>query len=94
MGGRNGNAVVGEILSKDDTSITVKLTDGSSKIVVLSSNTVINKAAIATKNDLTTGERVAVFGTVNSDGSVTAQDIQLNPQMRFGGQRPTGQPAQ
>jgi len=71
--------VNGEIIGSDDKSITVKLQDGSSKIVLLSDKTEINKAATATKEDLKTGEKVAVFGTENSDGSVTAQNIQLNP---------------
>jgi len=74
--------VNGEILSTDDKSITVKLQDGSSKIVLFSDKTEINKAAEATKEDLKTGEKVAVFGQENSDGSVTAQNIQLNPILR------------
>ncbi len=83
--GVNGNRqgfrpVSGSIISKDDKSITVKLQDGSSRIVILSDKTTINKAAAATKDDLTVNETVSVFGTDNSDGSVTAQTIQLNPQ--------------
>jgi len=74
--------VNGDIVSSDALSITVKLADGSSKIVILSDKTLINKASTATKADLTTGQKVAVFGTTNSDGSVTAQSIQLNPIMR------------
>lgn len=71
--------VNGEIISSDDKSITVKLQDGSSKIVILSDKTEINKADQAKKEDLKVGEKVAVFGQENSDGSVTAQNIQLNP---------------
>jgi len=71
--------VNGEILSSDEKSITVKLQDESSKIVLFSDKTTINKAAEATKEDLKAGEKVAVFGQENSDGSVTAQNIQLNP---------------
>jgi flagellar basal body-associated protein FliL len=74
--------VNGEIISADDKSITVKLQDGSSKIVILSDTTTISKSADATKADLKVGERVAVFGIENSDGSVTAQNIQLNPILR------------
>lgn len=83
-----GGAVTGEILSVDNNSITVKLADGSSKIVLLGSNVVIGKSTPGTSADLTTGTRVAVFGTPNSDGSITAQNVQINPSlggMRMGG---------
>lgn len=79
---RTGRPVFGEIISSDDKSVTVKLQDGSTKIVILSDNTVINKAATGSKSDLTKGSKIAVFGQTNSDGSLTAQNIQLNPQMR------------
>lgn len=72
--------VSGEIIEKDEKSLTVKMTDGSSKIVFLSENTQINKAEKADKEDLKVGEKIAVFGVENSDGSLTAQSIQLNPQ--------------
>jgi len=88
-GNRTGfRPVNGEIISSDDKSITVKLPDGSSKIVLFSDKTEINKAAQATRDDLKVGETVAVFGQENSDGSVTAQTIQLNPVFRgaLGGQ--------
>lgn len=74
--------VNGEIISADNKSITVRLQDGSSKIVLFSDKTTINQAVEATKDDLKNGGKVAVFGTENSDGSVTAQNIQLNPIVR------------
>ncbi len=79
---RNGNGVVGDILSVDNNSITVKLPDGSSKIVLMTSATSINKAAQGSVSDLAVGTRVAAFGTPNSDGSVTATNVQINPIMR------------
>jgi hypothetical protein len=79
---RNGGGVVGDILSVDNNSMTVKLADGSSKIVLLTGSTTINKAAQATVADLTAGTRVAAFGATNSDGSVTATNVQINPLMR------------
>ena len=80
---RNGfRPVNGEIINVDEKSITVKMQDGSSRIVLLSDSTQINKASQASKEDLKTSETVAVFGTENSDGSVTAQNIQLNPEFR------------
>jgi Domain of unknown function (DUF5666) len=77
-----GGAVAGEIIASDASSITVKIADGSSKIVLMTGTTNINKATEGAKSDLTVGARVAIFGTTNTDGSVTAQNIQLNPTMR------------
>lgn len=71
--------VSGEIISADDKSISVKLQDGSSKIILLSDKTQINKAETATKTDLKTGEKVMIVGQENPDGSVGAISIQLNP---------------
>ena len=71
--------VLGEIINSDDKSITIKMTDGSSKIILISDSTNINKAETASKTDLTVGTTVSIFGQTNSDGSVTAQNIQLNP---------------
>lgn len=87
-GARQGfRPVAGEILSGDSTSVTVKLADGSTKIIILTDKTTINKAATGTKEDLKAGNTVAVFGNENADGTVTAQSVQLNPQLRMGGLR-------
>ena len=90
FGGANGNVARGDIIDVSDTGMTVKLPDGSSKIVILSDKTTISKAATGSRSDLKNGETVAIFGTSNSDDSLTAQNVQLNPQDR--GPRPSGQP--
>lgn len=87
QGQRNGSPngfrpVTGEILSLDDKSMTVKLQDGGSKIVLLSQTTSYNKSARGSRDDLKVGEKVAAFGQENSDGSVTAQNVQINPMVR------------
>lgn len=85
--GQNGSAIRGQITSASDTSITVTQRDGSSKIILLSGSTNISKAAAGSKTDLTKGAQVMAVGTTNSDGSVTAQLIQLNPMMTQGGSK-------
>ncbi len=88
--GTNRSVLRGSVIDMSGSSMTIKLQDGSSKIVILSDKTVINKSTQGTKDDLKSGENVAVFGSNNSDGSVTAEDIQLNPQLRI--PNPNGQP--
>ena len=78
--GMRGGAVSGSILSMDSKSITVKLTDGSTKIVLFSGSTTYSNTITAAQTDLKVGGQVAVFGAANSDGSVTATSIQINPQ--------------
>lgn len=84
--------VAGEIVTVDATSITVKLMDGSSKVVLLTDKTMINKSSTGDKTDLTTGAKVSVFGTENDGGSITAQNIQLG-EFRGPMGSPSGTPA-
>ncbi len=95
-GGRFGNGVnrpvTGKILSVDPTGITVKLMDGSSKIVILSDKTVINKTSKGSKSNLSAGVEITAFGTSNSDGSITAQNINIGG-MIFRNFSPSGQPS-
>lgn len=81
--GAGGMAVNGDVLSIDSNTLTVKLTDGSSKIVTFSDKTTVSQASASATANIKTGERVAIFGVSNSDGSVTAQNIQINPIRNF-----------
>ncbi len=74
-----GGFVSGNILSKDDKSLTIKLTDGSSRIVFFGSSTPIIKSVPGSVDDLTTNESVSVSGPANSDGTVNASSIQIRP---------------
>lgn len=83
-GNRGINGAFGQIVTIDANTMTIKMQDGSSKIVNLSSTTTISKTDTALKTDLKAGVQVAVMGTTNSDGSITAQNVQLNPLIRRG----------
>lgn len=86
-----GGFVSGEIVSQDATSITVKDASGSTKIVYYTGSTTISKSVTGTSSDLVVGQNVTTNGTVNSDGSVAATNIQL----RVAGETvPPGIPAQ
>lgn len=89
QGGATRNGVAGSVLSIDSNSITVKLADGSTKIIILGTTTTYSNTVSASVSDLKTGDNVLVIGTTNSDGSVTATNVQINPE--FG--RPQASPA-
>lgn len=74
--------VNGTIIDKDENTITVEMADGSSKIIVFSDSTVFNETQEAAKEDLEVGKNITAFGTENSDGSVTANNVQLKSKLR------------
>lgn len=78
-GAGNGGFVSGEIISKDEKSITVKLQDGGSKIIFFSSGTKISQNTEGSLDDLKVGNSISANGTANQDGSVSAQLIQIRP---------------
>lgn len=77
---QGGNGLtMGEIIAKDDISITIKLRDGGSKIIFVSDATEITKSTKGTLGDLEVGKAISVGGKQNTDGSITAETVQLRP---------------
>ncbi len=75
--GQNLAPVRGEVLSVSNGTMTVKLANGGTTIIVLPSSANYMQTTKASQSDIKTGDTVTVIGTKNSDGSVTAQDVQL-----------------
>jgi hypothetical protein len=77
FGGRAG-VINGEIIGRDEESIIIQLSDNSSRIIFFSDITQVSKTAEGSADDLKIGEQVMVSGEQNSDGSYTADIIQLS----------------
>src|SRR4030042_1137164 len=75
--GNGMNFLNGEVLTKDEQSLTIKTADGSSKIVFFSDSTQVSKMIEGAIDDLEIGKQITINGKENSDGSYTAQTIQL-----------------
>ena len=77
-GGANGASFVsGQVLSEDSSSITVKNMAGGSQIVILAPSTQYRKAVDGAASDVAVGSMVTITGSTNSDGSLTAQSVQI-----------------
>jgi hypothetical protein len=84
-GRAGGGFVSGQIISVDSNSLTVSLANGNSQVVFYSSSTQVMKPTIVPASNLAAGTRVMIGGTPNSDGSLTAQSIQVQTGNGFPG---------
>jgi hypothetical protein len=87
--GSGGGFASGQVSAIDSQSITLQLANGNSEVVLYSSSTQVIKPTTASMSDLAVGTQVMIGGTENSDGSLTAQSIQIGGTNGMGG-RPTG----
>ena len=79
-GGANGGGMLsGTVAAEDSGSITLNTRDGSSHVVLVTPDTTVSKSVQGTMSDVSVGSTVMVSGTTNSDGSVSANLIQLRP---------------
>ena len=79
LNGSSAGFLSGEIISQDETSLTIKLPDDGSKIIFYGPATHFSQAVTSTAVALAVGENISVVGTVNDDGSVTAQSVEQRP---------------
>jgi hypothetical protein len=73
----NNQPISGEIISVDQNGITLKLKDGGSKIIFISSSTKIAESVEKNSNNLLIGTQAVIIGSSNSDGTITASSIQI-----------------
>ena len=77
--GADQNLFSGEVITKDEESLTLKMIDGGSKIIFFSDSTEISKTTDGSIDEIEIGKQIMISGEQNSDGSYTAKIIQLSP---------------
>jgi hypothetical protein len=86
-----GGFISGQVISSDSSSVTISLAGGNSQVVFYASSTPITviKPTPVPASSLAPGTRVMITGTSNSDGSLTAQSIQIQTGNSPSGGRPS-----
>jgi Domain of unknown function (DUF5666) len=77
-GGASGASFInGQVLNVSGSTITVKSMNGGSQVAVLAPSTQYRKAVDGASSDVVVGSQVTITGSTNSDGSLTAQSVQI-----------------
>lgn len=74
----NQNFPSGKIIARDNKSLTVEFEKGISKIVFFEVNTPITKGVAGSLQELIIGEQIIVTGSINQDGSISAQSLLIS----------------
>lgn len=74
-----GPAQTGEVTAKDAKTLTLKMSDGSTKLVILSDTTSYRASTESSLDKVEVGTKIAAFGTQSTDGSTVATSIEINP---------------
>ena len=77
--GGGGGLLSGTVAKEDSGSITLNTRDGSSRVVLITPATTVQKSVNGSLTDVAVGSTIFVTGATNSDGSVSATSIQLRP---------------
>lgn len=73
------DSVFGEVLSKNDTSITVKTPNGGSRIVYVSDKTSVGVSDPAALANISAGQTIMASGTGSTEGALVAHMLQIYP---------------
>jgi len=73
------NTIRGQITAVNGDTVTVQLLNGASQTVQITNTTTIDNANQGTKQDLQNGKTVQINGITNSDGSINATTVLVNP---------------
>jgi hypothetical protein len=76
--GIRGGFVSGQIISRDATSMTVKLPDGNTRIVFLGANLEVTAYSSSTQAALVVGSHVRVSGETADAGALTARRVDIS----------------
>lgn len=77
----NGDFFSGSIISKSADSISLRLSGAAgSRYVFFSDSTKIIKLSSVAPSNFSVGQNVGVAGVLNTDGTIVAQYIQIEPQ--------------
>jgi len=72
------NFLFGEVIAKDEQTITIKTPDGSSRIVVFSLSTKVLQTTEGSIKDIEIGKQIMVNASQNPDSTYSAKTIQIS----------------
>ena len=72
------NSIKGVVTSKDDTSVTIKMVDGTTKNIPFSGSLTFGKDGVGSAADISTGELIIITGENNADGIFVPTNIRIS----------------